>query len=129
VELKGWRVIGPETEKPLGRPDPHKIWPRELKADIHSIHGWAYNQYSSEIRYMPKIIEFLGYLPWNTSPKTLGEKIIAYCKLHGITKQWLARQLNIHPCTISRWMAGKKPKKELLQKAVTFLISKNPSVE
>ena len=122
-------VLEPETEKPLGRLYPPKIWPRELKADIYSIHGWEYKQYSSEIRHMPKIVEFLGYVPWNISAKTLGEKITAYCKLHGITKQELAQQLNIHPSTISRWMAGKRPKKELSQKLTAFLISENPSVK
>ena len=93
----------------------------KLGTYTHTIRGWEYNHHSPGIRHMLKIIDFLGYVPWNTLAKILGEKITAYCRLHGITKQELAQQLNIHPCTISRWMAGKRPKKELLQKLVTFL--------
>ena len=95
----------------------------KLGIRTYTIRGWEYNQYSPEIRHMPKIIEFLGYVPWNTFAKTIGEKITAYCKLHGITKQELAQQLDIHPYTVSRWMAGKRPKKELLQKLAVSLVS------
>jgi hypothetical protein len=40
---------------------------KRLGTHIHTIRVWEYNQYSLEIRHMPKIIKFLGYVLWDTS--------------------------------------------------------------
>jgi DNA-binding XRE family transcriptional regulator len=46
---------------------------------------------------MPRIIEFLGYVPYDAQAKTLGEQIIAYRKLLGLTQKELARRLGVGP--------------------------------
>ena len=66
---------------------------------------------------MPKIIEFLGYIPNLITPKSLGEKIVLYRKMRGLTQKELARQLGIDPGTLGKWERGEsKPLGKFLSK-------------
>lgn len=64
---------------------------------------------------MPKVIEFLGYVPFEKEPETLGEKIVCYRWLKGMTQKELARQLGVDPGTLAQWERGERePKNEAL---------------
>ena len=52
---------------------------------------------------MPKVIEFLGYVPFEKNPETLGEKIVYNRRLKGMTQKELARQIGVDPTTLARW--------------------------
>jgi len=65
--------------------------------------------------YYPKIIEFLGYLPFETNGLSMGEKIVLYRKSKGISQLNFARQLGIDPSTLGRWEKGRgKPSEKLI---------------
>jgi transcriptional regulator with XRE-family HTH domain len=81
-----------------------------------SIWYWEKNLTSPSLRYIPKIIEFLGYTLYEKTPKTLGESIINARRLSGITQKELAIRLGIDPGTLSNWEKGKdRPSEESLQ--------------
>ena len=87
-----------------------------------TIWNWENDWSSPSLHYIPKIIEFLGYIPDCIKPKNLGKKIVIYRKLLGITQKELARHLGIDPTTLGRWERGEsKPSKELLKKLNTLL--------
>ncbi len=56
---------------------------------------------------MSKVIDFLGYLPFE-EPETLGEKIVCYRWLKGMTQKELARQLGVDPTTLALWESGER---------------------
>jgi transcriptional regulator with XRE-family HTH domain len=81
-----------------------------------SIWYWEKNLTSPSLHHVPKVIEFLGYIPYEKSPKTLGEWIGNARRLFGITLKQLAYRLGIDPGTLARWEKGKgRPSAELLQ--------------
>jgi len=51
---------------------------------------------------MPKVIEFLGYIPFETC-KTLGERIRLYRMSLGLTQVEFARKLGVASCTVLGW--------------------------
>lgn len=89
---------------------------QRLGVDEATIYNWETNRYSPSLSLIPKVIEFLGYVPFKASLTNLSEKIKTYRQLLEITKKFLAKQLKIDPCTLSRWEKGKgRPTKEFLQ--------------
>ena len=81
-----------------------------------SIYNWENNLAEPAIKYIPKIIKFLGHVPFKTSTKSTGEKIVTYRKLRGLSQKKLACHLGIDPCTLSKWERNKRlPSKRVLK--------------
>jgi len=93
----------------------------KLQTTVCTYRGWERNQRNPSCRYMPKIIKFLGYTPFDTEFEDLGQKIRAYRKLFGLRQKDLARLLGVDPGTIYHWEKGKhKPERRLLKVLATF---------
>ncbi len=72
-----------------------------------SVCYWENNRTSPAIRFISRIIEFIGYLPsGDVSNLTAGERIVAYRRILGITQEELARRLGVDPRTLARWEKG-----------------------
>ncbi len=90
---------------------------QKLGVDKTSVHNWEKNRASPSLPFIPKIIKFLGYVPYDTPAKTFGEKILTYRKLLGLSQEKLARLLGIDPSTLGRWERGeRRPLKRRLEK-------------
>lgn len=65
---------------------------------------------------MPRIIEFLGYVPQDLfTAKSLADQIRVYRHIHGLSQKELANQMDVDPSTIMDWESDKhKPSKKLL---------------
>lgn len=74
--------------------------------DETTIWFWENNRAEPSISYIPKIIEFLGYIPFETTFNSLGEKIIAFRRIHGLTQKKLASLIGIDSTTIGSWERG-----------------------
>ena len=71
-----------------------------------------------------KIIELLGYIPFDTKYSNLGEKIIVFRRIHGLSQKKLALLIGIDSTTIGSLERNKhKPSKELLEKLLSFFTS------
>ena len=78
---------------------------------------------SSELNQIPKVIKFLGYLPFE-EPETWGEKIAYYRWLKGMTQKELACQLGVDPGTLARWEQGKQiPSETYRERLISFIVS------
>ena len=73
-----------------------------------AVFNWERGNTTPDLRTIPKIIEFLGYIPFEKEPETLGEKIVYYRRLKGITQKELARQISVDPTTLARWERGER---------------------
>jgi transcriptional regulator with XRE-family HTH domain len=95
----------------------------KLGASETSILNWEKNRRKPSLPFIPKIVEFLGYVPYISRSKTLGEKILAYRKSLGISQEKMARSLGVDPGTLGRWERGeKKLSKKSLKKLEKLLI-------
>ena len=90
---------------------------QRLGAEETSILNWEKNRSSPSLHFLPRIIEFLGYVPYDTTTKTQGEKIVAYRKLLGLSQDKLARSLGVDPSTLGKWERNeRRPLRKLLKK-------------
>ncbi len=68
-----------------------------------TIMGWELNQCQPLVRHLPRIIDFLEYVPEDLfQAHTLGQKIKRYRLLHGMTRLQLAKQLHIDEVTLDK---------------------------
>ena len=88
-----------------------------------AIYNWENNRSKPKIYLLPKIIEFLGYVPFESPKETIGDKIVVYRKEHGLSQRKLAQLLSVDQTTIKDWERNKrKPRKKLLERINEILI-------
>jgi len=97
---------------------------QKIGVDKASIYNWENNRISPSIYSIPKIIGFLGYVPFDIKTKTLEEKIKTYRLILGLSQKKLANLLGIDVSTIGHWERGKNsPQKRHLKNLTTFFNS------
>jgi len=103
----------------------------KLQTTVCTYRGWERNQRNPSFRYVPRIVKFLGYIPFDTEFENLGQKIRAYRQFMGLRQKDLARQLGVDPSTIHHWEKGKhKPERRLLKElAAFFAVDRAPNFE
>ena len=95
-----------------------------IGADETTVLNWEKNRATPSLPFLPRIIQFLGYLLHDPEPKTLGEAIAASRRLLGLRQKDLAAALSIDPSTLARWERGERqPSKQLLDKLTALLTS------
>jgi transcriptional regulator with XRE-family HTH domain len=89
---------------------------QKLGVDEASVHNWERGHTIPSLSVIPRIIEFLKYVPFEMPAGSFGEKIKAYCQILGLSRKALARQLKIDPATLARWERGTgRPPEKLLE--------------
>ena len=96
---------------------------RIIGVEETSVYNWENNRSKPKVYLLPKIIEFLGYIPFEVPSKTIGDRIKSYRKEHGLSQRKLARLLGVDQTTIRDWESGKhKPIKKLLKRISEILV-------
>ena len=77
---------------------------RIFESNSQTVTNWEKNNNYPSIEFIPRIIAFLGYVPFESIPRmSLGEKIKICRKIKGISQERLARLLGFDPSTVAQW--------------------------
>jgi transcriptional regulator with XRE-family HTH domain len=71
-----------------------------------TITGWERNATIPEVRYIPGIIQFLGYNPIPVAI-SLPERLATARKALGLSQRRMAAKLGVDPATLMGWEAGR----------------------
>ena len=86
-----------------------------------TITGWERNATIPEVRYMPGIIQFLGYNPLPAAI-SLSERLSTARRTLGLSQRKMAAKLGVDPATLMGWEAGRhQPSPKKLKLAESFL--------
>ena len=100
--------------------------------DVCSVTNWELNRTEPEIRYMPAILDFLGFVPFDTGG-TFGERVRTYRMCNGVSQEKLAEELRIDAGTLRKWEAEESQPSRKLQARVEEMIrhglNESPCVE
>jgi transcriptional regulator with XRE-family HTH domain len=88
---------------------------------------WERNKVKPSLTQIPKIIEFLGYNPYETPFKSLGEKIMSFRRIHGLSRKKLAMLVGIDHSTIKSWERGEHSPREKTLNKLMFFVDSCPS--
>lgn len=95
-----------------------------LQKDVAAIVGvtedcitlWEGGKSKPHVSYYPKLIQFLGYIPFTIDTSTLGGKIRNYRYLNGLTQEDLAKELGVNESTVFHYEKGRhKPSFNICQ--------------
>ena len=75
---------------------------RILGVTESTVINWEKDRTKPTLRFMPKVIEFLGCEPSIGDVETLGGRSVLYRRSRGMTQKALAKQIGIDPTTLSR---------------------------
>ncbi len=75
--------------------------------DEMTINNWETNRTDSVIRFVPRIIQFLGYTPY-TIGEALPERLRAQRRVMGLSYKRLARLLGVDESSLRSWESGSK---------------------
>jgi DNA-binding transcriptional regulator YiaG len=78
---------------------------RQIGVTASMLVMWETNQHAIGVRYIPQIIEFLGYVPYRT-PKSFGDwlKMVRSCQ--GLSQRGLAKLIGGDQRSVVEWEAG-----------------------
>jgi len=77
-----------------------------LRVNAITVSNWETNRTSPQLRFIPRIIAFLGYSPYCPQPAPPGNRIRAQRRSLGLSQKELAHRLGIDPSTLRRWELG-----------------------
>ncbi len=90
-----------------------------------TIINWEKGLCEPSVRMIPRIVDFLGYCPYEPPPQTLGEKLEAARRRLGLTKSKLANRLGVDPGTLSRWEEGVREPRGRLRVIVDLFLQRH----
>jgi transcriptional regulator with XRE-family HTH domain len=88
---------------------------------VCTIRNWEKNRSNPSLIFIPRIIQFLGYVPYDTLEQDFGKQIAAKRRFLGLSQKELAHYIDADPSTIRYWEKDKhKPSKPLLRLLAAF---------
>jgi DNA-binding XRE family transcriptional regulator len=99
---------------------------KRIRIEETTIYNWKNNRSKPKVYLLPKIIKFLKYVPFELANETIGDKIFAYRKEHGLSRRKLAKLLYVDQTTIRDCERNKhNPSKKMLVK-ISNILTINP---
>lgn len=87
-----------------------------------TITNWELNRHEPKIGYYSKIIEFMGYFPFEIDSSTLGGGIKRCRYMKGVTQEELATELGVNESTVFHYEKNDtKPLRRTMEKLTTML--------
>jgi transcriptional regulator with XRE-family HTH domain len=79
---------------------------RQIGVNKDTIHNWETNRTAPEVRLIPHIIDFLGYVPYDPT-WSFGHWLRAVRSALGLSQEQLARRAGLDESTVAKWEKGR----------------------
>jgi site-specific DNA recombinase len=80
---------------------------KRIGVNVKCLNAWEANTSTPEVRFMAKVIEFLGYNPLPPA-NGLAEELVRQRTTLGLTQRDAAARMGVDPTTLARWERGEK---------------------
>jgi DNA-binding transcriptional regulator YiaG len=97
----------------------------QIRVDTTTIHNWEGNKSVPATRYIPAILQFLGYNPFPPA-QTLPERLATVRKMLGLSQRKLAELLGVDPGTLQGWEAGQHKPVGRTRRLLEAFLAKSP---
>jgi len=73
-----------------------------------TIYNWESGKKQPDLKLMPKVIKFLGYIPFEPEGDDLISRLKFYKLVNGLTVEELAEKISKHPDQVRAWLTGRR---------------------
>ena len=94
----------------------------QIGVDVCTVTNWELNHTVPETQYLPKIIEFLGFMPFSIGA-SFPERLKSYRMCRGLSQRALALQFGVDEGTLCKWESGRSQPSKKLRERVEQAIS------
>jgi transcriptional regulator with XRE-family HTH domain len=95
----------------------------QIGATEQTITNWELNHTTPEVRFLPSIIDFLGYVPYWPA-HTFAEKLARARLYLGLSRKEMARMSGIDESNLAGWETGRhQPTESSLERIDRFFVS------
>ena len=95
--------------------------------NVNTVTNWELNRTAPALRFIPKIIQFLGYVTCDATRDSspLAHQLKAYRRIQGLSQKRVAAALGVDEGTLRRWERGTStPRGRLKQRVQTLLATR-----
>ena len=104
--------------------EPQGFVSQMLSVSTNTITGWELNRNTPQVKYIPRIINFLGYTPlFNLAGNSLSKRLKQFMYVNGLSQKECAKKLGVDPATIQRVVEERdvhKTTRNKLQNRIVF---------
>ncbi len=79
---------------------------RIINATTSTATNWEKGRTSPKLKFLPKVHEFLGYIPFESKATSIAAQIREFRRCNGLSMKRLAKILDLDPGAIARWENG-----------------------
>ncbi len=95
----------------------------EIHIDRETLRGWELGLFEPHVSHYPKIVNFLGYIPYPNQDETLAEKIKNYRYKYGLTQRGFAELLQTNCSVVWQWESNCRPPIDKTRERILDLIN------
>jgi transcriptional regulator with XRE-family HTH domain len=99
-----------------------------LNVSEATVHNWEKNHPNPGVRFIPRIIELLGYTPF-AAADSLPERLRTRRLARGLSTRKLAKMLAVDPGTLRSWEIGRHAPSEKSLRIINAFCQKEPVCE
>ena len=96
-----------------------------LGVGTSTVNAWETGRDGVQLRYVPAVVKFLGYVPQPPADRPLGERLRALRLARGLRQKALGRMLGIGASVISKLETGGSTEDERVLQAVERFLGEN----
>lgn len=93
-----------------------------LGVDDMTINNWETNRTVPAVRLIPRIIHFLGYVPFDPSI-LLSDKLALCRRLLGLSQKEFSKLIKVNESSVRKWEHGEKPSRRYMKILAELLCS------
>jgi transcriptional regulator with XRE-family HTH domain len=75
---------------------------RQIGVNKDTIYNWETNRTAPEVQFIPRIIDFLGYVPYNPGC-SFGQRLKAIRLALGLSERKFAKKIGVDQGAVGRW--------------------------
>ena len=79
-----------------------------LGVSEETVYNWESGKKQPDVKLIPKIIKFLGYVPFEPEGDDLISRLKFYKLINGLTVEGLAERISRHPDQVRSWLTGRR---------------------
>ncbi len=88
-----------------------------------AVYNWESGRSRPDLKLVPKIIKFLGYIPFKPEGDDLISRLKFYRLVNGLTVEELAERISKHPDQVRVWLTGRRKPSEKNRKWLEEFLS------